>query len=247
MSKTVEQVGNLVMANEVEGTVVTVVLEDGAVLETQIIDMIIKIEGEVKVKEEESTWTTEKEVKIISLVVDADNGMVMTRVTMIETIWIEIMTVITVQIEVRERMVIEGKVTMIEDREDDGIQIPNTLNRITHNNIQTETIIGLLLWDVNININCPMNNTHPTHNCNSSIHSGHLHNHDKLLIYVSCARIKATMTINANLQVILWYKHKRPSTKAICITTKTPLKKNGQMGTMTMKTPMASLFSKGGS
>ena len=233
------------MAKEVEGTVVNVVLEDGAVLETLIIGMIIKIEGEVKVKEEGSMQTTEEEVKIISLMVDAYSMMVMTRVTVIEITGIEIMTVITVEIEVGDGMVIEGKVTMIEDGEDDGIQIPNTLNRITHNTIQTKTITGPLLWDANININYPMSNTNPTHNHNYSIHSSHPHNRDKLLTYVSCVRIKATMTINANLQVILWHKHKRPSTKAIHIPTKTPIKGNGQKGTMTMKTPMASLFSKG--
>ena len=153
MSKTVEQVENLVMANEVEGAVVTVVLKDGAGLETLIIGMIIKIEGEVEVKEEGSMWTTEEEVKIISLMVDTDNGMVMTWVTVIEIIGIEIMTGITVEIEVGDGMVIESKVTMIEDREDNGIQIPNTLNRITHNNIRTKTITGPLLWDANININ----------------------------------------------------------------------------------------------
>ena len=247
MSKIVGQVGNLAMANEVEGTVATVVLEDGAVLETLIIGMIIKIEGEVEVKEEGSMWTTEEEVKTISLVVDADNGMVTTRVTVTEIIGIEIMTVTIVEIEVGDGMVIEGKVTVIEDREDNGIQIPNTLNRITHNTIQTKTITGPLLWDANINTNCPMSNTHPTHKCNSSIHSGHPHNHNKLLTYVSCVRIKATMTINANLQVILWHEHKRPSTKAVRITTKTPIKGNGRMGTTIMMTPMASLFSKGGS
>ena len=142
--------------------------------------MTIKIEGEVKVKEEGSSRITEEEVKIISLMVDADNGMVMTWVTVTEIIGIEIMTVIIMEIEVGDGMVIEGKVIVIEDGEDDGIQIPNTRNRITHNTTQTKTITGPLLWDANINTNCPMSNTHPTHNRNSSIHSDHPHNRDKL-------------------------------------------------------------------
>ena len=124
------------------GAVVIVVLEDRAVLETLIIGMIIKIEGEIEVKEEGSMRTTEEEVKTISLEVDVDNGMVTTRVTMTEIIGIEIMTVTIVEIEVGDGMVIEGKVIVIEDGEDDGIQIPNTLNRITHNTIQTKTITG---------------------------------------------------------------------------------------------------------
>ena len=245
MSKIIGQVGNLAVANEVEGTVVTMVLEDGAALEIPIIAMTIKIKGEVKVKEEGSLQITEEEVKIISLMVDADNRMVMTWVTMTEIIGIEIMTVIIMEIEVGDGMVIEGKVIVIEDGEDNGIQVPNTHNRITHNTTQTKTITSPLLWDANINTNCPMSNTHPTHNSNSSIHSDHPHNRDKQLTYVSCVRTKATMTISANLQVILWPKHKRPLTKAVCIITKTPLKGNGRTGTM--MTPMPNLFSKGGS
>ena len=146
---------------------------------------------------------------------------------MTEIIGIEIMTVLVMEIEVGDGMAIEGKVMVIEDGEDDGIQIPNTHNRITHNTIQTKIITRPLLWDANININCPMSNTHPTHNRNSSIPSDHPHNRDKRLTYVSCVRTKATMTINANLQVILWPEHKRPSTKTVCIITKTPIKGNG--------------------
>ena len=243
----VGQVGTLAMANEAEAVVVTAVLKDGAALDIRIIVMTIKIEREVEVKEEGSSQTTEEEVKIISLAVDIDNGMVMILVTATEIIGIEIMTVIITEIEVEDGRVIEGKVTVIEDGEDDGIQIPNTHHKITLNTIQTKTIIGPCLWDANINTNCPMSNTHPTHNCNSSIHSDHLHNHDKRLIYVSCVRTKATMTINANLQGILWLEHKRLLTKAVHTITKIPIKGNGRMGTMIMMTPMVNLFSKGGS
>ena len=78
MSNIVGHLGNLAMANEVEGAVVTMVLKDGAALEILIIFTTIKVEGEVKVKEKGSSRITEEEVKIISLAVDADNGMVMT-------------------------------------------------------------------------------------------------------------------------------------------------------------------------
>ena len=161
MSNIVGHLGNLAMANEVEGAVVTVVLEDGAALEILIIAMTINIEGEVEVKEEGISQITDKEVKIISLTVDADNGMVMTQLTVTEIIGIEILMVIIMEIEVGDGMAIEGKVIVIEDGEDDGIQIPNTHNRITHNTIQTKTTISPLLWDANINTNCLMSNTPP--------------------------------------------------------------------------------------
>ena len=49
----------------------------GAVLEIPTIGIIIKIEGEVVVKEEGSTRITEEEVKTIFPAVDAGNGMAM--------------------------------------------------------------------------------------------------------------------------------------------------------------------------
>ena len=55
------------------------------------------------------------------------------------------------------------------------------------------------------------------------------------------------MIINANLQMISWPEHKKPLIKDAHTITKTQIKGNGQMGTMTTMTPMASLFSKGGS
>ena len=55
------------------------------------------------------------------------------------------------------------------------------------------------------------------------------------------------MIINANLQVISWPEHKKLLIKDAHTITKTQIKGNGQMGTMTTMTPMASLFSKGGS
>ena len=55
------------------------------------------------------------------------------------------------------------------------------------------------------------------------------------------------MTINANLQVISWPEHKKLLIKDVRTITRTQIKGNGQMGKMTIMTPMASLFSKGGS
>ena len=239
--------GNIAVDNEAEGAEMTAGLKDGAALEILTIDMTIRIEGEVEVKEEGSLQITEEEVKIIFLEADADNGTVMTEVTVTETIGIEIMMVTTMGTEVGDGIAIEGKVIVIEDGEDNGIQIPNTLNKNIHNTIPTRIITGPLLWDANINTNCPMSNTQPTHNSNSNTHSDHPHNRGKQPIYASCVKIKVTMTINANLQVISWPKHKKRLTKAVRTITRTQIKGIGQMGTMIMMTLMASLFSKGGS
>ena len=74
------QVENTTVDNEGEGVAKTTALEDGAVMETLTINMKIRIEGQVKVKEEGSLRIIEEEVKIIFLEGDADNGMVTTRV-----------------------------------------------------------------------------------------------------------------------------------------------------------------------
>ena len=209
--------------------------------------MIIKIEGEVEVKEKGSSWIIEEEVKIIFLQGDKDNGMVMTWVTMTETIGTEIMKAKIMGTEVGDGTAIEGRVIVIGDGEEDGIPIPNILNKNIHNNILIRITIDPLQWVVNINIKCPMSSTHPTHNCNSITHKDHLHNRAKQQTYVSCAKIKAIMTINANLQAISWLEHRKLLIKDVRIITKTQIKGNGQMGTMITMTPMASLFSKGGS
>ena len=247
MNKTIDQVGSTMVDNEGEGTAKTAVLKDGATLETLTIDMIIRIEGEVKVKEEGSLQITEEEVKIIFLEADADNGMVMTWVTMIEIIGIEIMMVITMGTEVGDGMAIEGKVIVTGDGEDTGTQTPNTLNKNIHNTIPIRIITGPLPWVKSININCPISNTRTTHNRNSSIHSDHLHNCGKWPIYVSCVKIKAIMTINVNFQAISWPELRKPLIKAIHTITRTQIKGIGQTGTTIMTTPLASLFSKGGS
>ena len=193
-------------------------LEDGAVMEIRTLDMKIKIEGEVKVKEKGSMQIIEEEVKIICLEGDKENGMVMTQVTVRETIGTEIMMAKTMGIEVGEGMAVQGKVIVIEDGEEDGTQIPNILNKNTHNNTQIRIIISSLQWVINTNIRCPMSSTKPTHNHNSITHRDHPHNRIKQQIYV---KIKAIMTINANLQVILWPKHRKPLIKDIHTTTKT--------------------------
>ena len=166
---------------------------------------------------------------------------------MTETIGKETMTVTVMAIEVGDGMATEGKVIARDDGEGDGIQIPTILRKNIHKTIRHKITTSPLLWDDNINTNCPMSNTLPTHNHNSNTHRGHPHNRDKWPIYVSCVRIKSTMIINANLPVISWPEHKKHLIKATCIILMFHIKENGQMGIMIMMTPMANLFSKRGS
>ena len=165
------------MDNEGEGTDKTAALRDMAVMETLTIDMKIMIEGEVKVKEKVSLRIIEEEVKIIFLEGDEDNGMVTTRVTVKETMGTEIMMAKIMGTEVGDGMAVEGKVIVIGDGEEDGTQIPNILNKSTHNNTLIRIIIGPLAWVVNTNIRCPMSNTQSTHNRNNITHRDHPCNH----------------------------------------------------------------------
>ena len=210
-------------------------------------DMKIKIEGEVEVKVEGSLMIIGDEVKITFRGEDAGHGKTMIPVIVTEIIGIEItMAKITV-IEVGDGTATGDKVMVIEAEADDGTKTPNIHNKNTHKIIHHLIITGPHPWDVNTSIKCCMSNTHPTHNHLNSIPRGRPHNHDKLQIYVSYVKIKATMIINASSQVTLWPEHKRHLIKAVCIIIKNQVKGNGQMGIMTMMTLMANLFSKRGS
>ena len=240
---------NIAVDNEDKGADKTTALEDVEVMETLIIGMKIKIEGEVEVKEKGSLQTIEEEVKIIFLEGNEDNGMVMTWVTVTETIGTEIMMGKIMGTELGDGMAIEDKGIVIEDREGDGTQIPNILNKNTHSNHNTpiQIIISPLRWVISTNIRCHMSSTHSTRNRNNSIHRDHQPNCTKQQIYVSCVKIKAIMTINANLQATLWPKRKKLLIRDVHTINRTQVKENGQMGKMTTMTPMANLFSKGGS
>ena len=215
-------------------------------METQIIDMKIKIEGEVEVKVEGSITKIEVEVKKTFEGEDVGHGRIMIPITVIGTIGINSVKAKTIVIEVGDGTATGDKMMVIEAEVDDGI---NTIN-IPHKNI-LKTICRLIItgphqWDVSTNTKCCMNNTHPTHNSNN-MPNGSQHNQGKLQIYVNYVKTRATMIINVSSQAILWPEHKRHLIKATHIIIKTLLKGNGQLGKMIMMTPMASLFSSGGS
>ena len=101
-------------------------------------------------------------------------------------------------------------------------------------------------WDINTDTQSHMANTHTPSNNKNINHKCQLHL-NKLQIFVSCVIVKAIMTINANLQVILWPAHKKPLIKADHTATKTLIMGNGHKAKMITITLMGNLFSNGGS
>ena len=86
----------------------------------------------------------------------------------------------------------------------------------------------------------------PNHNSYTMVNNPDLHSHNRQLIYVNCVTIKDTLITNVSLQVILWPELNKPLIRADNTTTKMD-KANSLKGIMIMKTPVTSLFSKGGS
>ena len=163
--------------------------------------------------------------KTIHIEADKDSGMEMTLITMTVTIEIEIPTVKVILIGVEDGIIIvEVKDIMIAGEGEDGIPINNiTIQGINKNpTLQIQIIIIHHLWDINTDTQSHMSNTHtPNHN-NSIHHKCHQLHPNKLQIFVSCVLVKAIMTININLQTILWPAHKKPSIKADHTANKTP-------------------------
>ena len=154
--------------------------------------------------------------KITHIEVNVDSGMEMTRITMTETTGIEITMVKVILIGVENWIIItEVKDTVIMEEGEDGIPVNNiTIQGISKNpNFQIQIIIVHHPWDINTDTQSHMVNIHIPSNNNNINHKGQPHL-NKLQIFVSCVIVKATMTINVNLQVILWPAHKKPSIEA---------------------------------
>ena len=183
------------------------------------------------------------------MVVDEDSGMVTPRITVTETIGIEIPMVKVILTGVEDGIIItEVKDIVIVEEGEDGIPISNIMIQgINRNpNFQIQIIIVHHRWDINTDTQSHMANTHTPSNNNSINHKCQLHL-NKLQIFVSCVIVKAIMTINANLQVILWPTLKKPLIKADHTATKTLIMGNGHKATMITMTLMGNLFSSGGS
>ena len=233
---------------EADVTEVPVALE---MEETLITGMIIKIEVLSMVKDNGTFNTIEGEGKKTHSEVDEDNGMEMTLMTVTETAGIEILMVKVILKGVEDWIIIiEVKDIVIGVEGEDGIPISNIMIQGINNkpNFQTQIIIVHHLWDINTGTQSNMSNTHTPNNINNNINPTCRQLHlNKLQIFVSCVIIKDITIINANLQVISWPAHKKPSIKADHTATKTRITGNGHMATMMTMTLMGNLFSSGGS
>ena len=217
---------------------------------TLITGMIIRIGEPAAVRDNGNFIITEGVGKIIHIVVDEDSGMVMTRITVTETIGIEIPMVKVILTGVEDGIIItEVKDIVIMEEGEDGIPISNIMTQgINRNpNFQIQIIIVHHQWDINTDTQSHMVNTHtPNNNSNINHKCRQLHL-NRLQIFVSCVIVKAITTINANLQAISWPAHKKPSIKADHTATKTLIMGNGHKATMITMTLMGNLFSSGGS
>ena len=215
---------------------------------TLITDMTSRI-GELAAVRANGTLTIIEGVdKTIHIEVDKDSGTVMTLVIVTET-GIEILMVKEILIGVEDGIIIaEVKDTVIVAEGEDGIQISNiTIQCINSNpNSPIQIITGHHQWVINIDIKSHMPNIHIPNNNNISLKCRQpLPN--KRQMFVSCVIVKATMTINVNLQATLWPAHRKPLIKVDHTATKTLITGNCHKATQITMTLMGNLFSSGGS
>ena len=173
----------------------------------------------------------------------------MTRITVTEITGIETLMVKVILTGVENGIIItEVKDTVIVEEGEDGIPTSNIMIQGINRNpsFLIQIIIVPHRWDINTGTQSRMSNTHIPCNHNNINHQGQLHL-NKQQIFVSCAIVKATMTINVNLQAILWPAHKKPSIKADHTATRTQIMATGHKGKMITMTLMDNLFSSGGS
>ena len=187
--------------------------------------------------------------KIIHIEDDEDSGMVMTQITMTETIGIEIPIVKAILTGVEDGILItEAKDIVIVEEGDDGIPISSIMIQgINRNpNFRIQIITAHPRWGINTDTQSHMASIHTHHN-NNNTHHKCLHPPNKPQIFVSCVIVKAIMIINANLQAPFWPIHKKPLIKADHTVTKTLIMGNGHKAKVIIMTQMGNLFSSGGS
>ena len=217
--------------------------------ETPITGMITRNAELAAVKDNKTFSIIEGVDKKTHIEVDADSGMEMTLITMIEIIGIEI-TIVKVTLKGEEDGIIirEVKHIVIVEEGEDGIPVHNIMIQgISRNpSFQIQIIIIHHQWDINTDTQSHIANIPIPSNNNNINHKGQ-HHHNKLQIFVSCVIAKAIMIINANLQAILWPVYKKPLIKADHTVIKTLTKGKGNKGKMITMTLMGNLFSSGGS
>ena len=217
--------------------------------ETLTIGMITKTSQPAKVKDNGTFSTVEGEGKTSHLGGIEGNGTEMTQITMTEITGIEILIVKVIQIGVEDGIIItEVRDIVIVEEGEDGIPVHNIMILGIHNNpnLRTQITIAHHLWDINTDIQSHMTNIH-TPNNNNTHRKDPQHHLSKLQIFVSCVIVRVTMTINVNLQVILWPTHKKPFIKADHTAIKTLITGIGHMVMMITMILVDNLFSNGGS
>ena len=166
-----------------------------------ITDMTIKKADPDAVRDNLILITVEGVVKTIHIEDNEDSGMEMTRITMTETIGIEIPIVKVILTGVEDGIItVEVKDIVIVEEGDDGTPISSIMiqgiNRNPNFKIQITT--DHPRWDINtdtqphmISIHTQRNNNNTRHKCQRLL--------NKPLISVNCATVKAIMITNANL------------------------------------------------
>ena len=218
--------------------------------ETRITGMIIKIEEPDLVKDNGIINTIKGEGKTIHSEVNEDNGMEMTPITLTEIIVIEIPMVKVILTGVEDGIIIEVKDKTIGVEGEAGNPTSHTTIQGINNklNLQTQIIIVHHLWDSSIGTQSHMSKTHtPSHNINKTILQCRKLCQIRPQICVNCVIIKDITIISANLQATLWPEHKKPLIKVDHTATKTRIKGNGHMATVTTMTLMGNLFINRGS
>ena len=234
--------------NEDEDAVMVEVHKVDEMVDTLKTGMIRMIEEPVEASKIGISTMIEVEVKKTRSGGDEDSGMEMIRTTVTEIREIEIRMVKVILIGEVDGMVIEARDIVIMVEGENGILIHNIKIRGTNNHLHFKTLIIIVphLWVTSTGTQYHMSNTHTpsNHNIHLKCHQPH---HNKPQIFANCAKIKAIMIINANLQVTLWPTHRKCSIKATHITIMILIKESGLTTTMTTMTQMGNLFSSGGS
>ena len=197
--------------NAAEDVVIIEAPMDVEMAETLIIDTIIRNTELATVKDNAILITVEGVDKIIHTEDEEDSGMVMTRITVTETIGIEIPIVKVILTGVEDGiLIIEVKDIVIMEEGDNGIPISSIMIQgINRNpNFQIQIITACPRWDINTDTQSHMASIHTCRNNNNTHHKCQRHL-NKQQIFVSCVIVKAIMIINANLQAILWPAHKK--------------------------------------
>ena len=212
--------------------------------------MTIKNEDPDAVKDNAILTIVEGVVTIIHIEDEEDNGMEMTRITVTETIGIEIPIVKVILTGVEDGIIIvEVKHIVIVEEGDDRIPISSIMTQGTNRNpnFKTQITTNHPRWDINTDTQFHMVSIHTHRNNNNNTRHKCQRLLNKPLISVSCATAKAIMITNANLQVTLWHAHKKPLTKVDRTVTKTLIMGNGHKVKVITMTQMGNLFSSGGS